>query len=437
MKKIFALMAWRNLFYNRRKSLLAILAVAACCFSLSLFQGYISGSEVIFQDSYSQRSMLGDLIVRRSGTIHFLSADAENFLSLEEQQFVESVMGASKEVDLSVRFLRVTGSLSNGQNQAVFTGSGFDVVKGKEMRSPNWTWNTIAGTPLESDEAEEVLVGRGLGRLLGCETQVDQEFITGTGGYEPKDRPFECNTRAMQLSGVTFNGQANALPIEVRGIVDAMFQELDLRFVYMPIKLAQRLLDTDRIAFYGVRMKPGEDPRAWVNKMNEEAKRAGVNVEARLWKEDEVGEFYIKTMNFLGIFRNFMVFVILGVALLSIFNTFFRNVQERTREIGVMRTLGFRARDIRLLFLTETFYLGLIGILVGNGLAFFASMLLNRMGILYKIGLLTQPVPFLVIQTLPTLLVTSILVMAVALFAALIPLLRNEKIKITEALTHV
>ena len=432
MLKIFISLAWRNIWYSPRKSALAILAVATCYFSLNLFQGYIHGAEAIFNDSYEKRNMLGDLIVRRNSTQHFLAIEEADLLTKEEQTKIIENLDQNAKVDLWVRFLRVNGTLSNGSAQTGFTGFGYDAQRGKAMRSPEWTWNAIAGYPLEDDT--KILLGQRLGRLLGCEAESTDRFITGKGGYTPAYRPYHCEQPKLQVSGITFSGQANAVELEVTGLIDAMFRELDLRFAYLPLEAAQRLFDTDKISFFSLRLKPGTDAETLATELGE--KFGSMNVKVVPWKRDDLGEFYHRTMDFLNLFRNFMVFVILGVALLSIFNTFFRNVQERVREIGVLRTLGFLPREVKFLFLLETLFLSLIGNALGGGFAILVAIFVNRVSLLYKIGLLTQPVPFLLHLTAGTFLWTYLVVLTVALVAAWIPLKWSEKKTIVEALTQ-
>lgn len=437
MTHVFLRMAWRNVFLQGKKSALAVLAVAACCFSLNIFQGYIKGSELIFDDSYSKRSMFGDLIVRKSGVHHAFSTEPEDLLAPEEQAFLNDFFTNDPDVDVFIRFLRLNGTLSNGTSQSVFTGLGYDVEKGTAMREPVWTWNALAGLPLRHDDEETVHLGQGLGFLLGCEPALKgQNFITGQGGYAAEERPFTCLSRHLQMSGVTLQGQANALNVEVSGLIDGMFRELDLRYVNLPLKLAQRLLDTDRVSNYAARLKPGSDLPAFLARLKGAASQRGLTLTAHSWKEDEIGDFYHRTMDFLHVFRNFMIVVILGVALLSIFNTFYRNVQERIREIGVLRTLGFRVNQVRALFLLETLFLALIGIAVGAGLSLVASAVLNRLTLLYKIGLLTQPVPFIIEESRWTLAWTLTVALVVALLAAAIPLWAAGRKRISEALTH-
>lgn len=65
------------------------------------------------------------------------------------------------------------------------------------------------------------------------------------------------------------------------------------------------------------------------------------------------------------------------VAAIGIANTMVMSVTERTREIGIMKALGCRVRDIRLMFLTEAAALGLLGGLIGCVLSALASFGIN------------------------------------------------------------
>jgi macrolide transport system ATP-binding/permease protein len=61
--------------------------------------------------------------------------------------------------------------------------------------------------------------------------------------------------------------------------------------------------------------------------------------------------------------------IALVLAGLGIVNTMYTSVLERTREIGVMKALGARARDIRLIFIAEAAVIGATGGVAGVALA--------------------------------------------------------------------
>ena len=68
------------------------------------------------------------------------------------------------------------------------------------------------------------------------------------------------------------------------------------------------------------------------------------------------------------------------VAAISIANTMIMSIYERTKEIGVMKVLGCQIVDIKKLFLFEAAMMGLIGGVIGIGLSYGASYLLNTFG---------------------------------------------------------
>ena len=53
------------------------------------------------------------------------------------------------------------------------------------------------------------------------------------------------------------------------------------------------------------------------------------------------------------------------------------SVLERTQEIGILRSIGTRKRDISRIFITESGYLGIIGGAFGIGIGALLSLIIN------------------------------------------------------------
>lgn len=70
--------------------------------------------------------------------------------------------------------------------------------------------------------------------------------------------------------------------------------------------------------------------------------------------------------------------VSLLIAAIGITNTMIMSIYERTREIGVMKVLGAKLKDIKNLFLFEAALIGLFGGTIGLGLSLGASKLINN-----------------------------------------------------------
>ena len=82
--------------------------------------------------------------------------------------------------------------------------------------------------------------------------------------------------------------------------------------------------------------------------------------------------FTLSFLAFLGNVKAFLFSIFAAVTftvLLVAANTMAMSVRERTKEVGVLKTLGFRAREIRGLILGEAVLISLAGGLLGSGLA--------------------------------------------------------------------
>ena len=87
--------------------------------------------------------------------------------------------------------------------------------------------------------------------------------------------------------------------------------------------------------------------------------------------------------NVKAIISNFSVFMLivasvsLVVAGIGIMNTMIMSVMERTREIGILRAIGFSQRDVATIFLAEAALIGVIGGIIGILLGVTASITLG------------------------------------------------------------
>lgn len=71
--------------------------------------------------------------------------------------------------------------------------------------------------------------------------------------------------------------------------------------------------------------------------------------------------------------------VSLFVAAIGIANTMMMSIYERTKEIGVMKVLGCDMGNIRNMFLIESGFIGFLGGLVGIGLSYGISAIINKL----------------------------------------------------------
>jgi macrolide transport system ATP-binding/permease protein len=163
---------------------------------------------------------------------------------------------------------------------------------------------------------------------------------------------------------------------------------------------------------------------------------SGPSVETLRQRVDGLG---FQTQTFGDQFRNFedllskvrvallgLALVALLLACLGIANTMYTAVLERTKEIGVLKALGARSRDVLLLFLAEAAGIGLAGGVVGALVAVGLSRLGNA-----AVDRLTQSVTgtaFDVFRTdLPVVLAAIILAALLSIISGLLPALRAAR----------
>ena len=160
---------------------------------------------------------------------------------------------------------------------------------------------------------------------------------------------------------------------------------------------------------------------------------SGLSVEPLRNRVDQLG---FQTQTFGDQFRNFedllgklriallgLAIVALLLACLGIANTMYTAVLERTKEIGVLKALGARSRDVLLLFIAEATGIGLAGGLVGALVAVGLGRLGNA-----AVDRLTQSVAntgFDVFRTdVPVVLIAVVVAVLLSSVSGLLPALR-------------
>jgi putative ABC transport system permease protein len=104
------------------------------------------------------------------------------------------------------------------------------------------------------------------------------------------------------------------------------------------------------------------------------------------------------------------------------------SIRERTREVAVLRTLGFTRENILKLLLSESIAISLMGGLVGVTLGTLVIKAMSRPGI----GL-----PVSMHMTAATALVVMLVAAVVGLVSGLIPSYRASNLGIADALRYI
>lgn len=130
--------------------------------------------------------------------------------------------------------------------------------------------------------------------------------------------------------------------------------------IFLPIQAGKSLLNLKDYSGIFIIVKSAELVDSLVNKIKE---IYGDNVQIISLKE--IAKTVSNIINILDNLFFTVSSISFAVAFTGIMSTMFTSVVERTREIGVLKALGFSSNDVLMLFLFESILMTLIGVIAG------------------------------------------------------------------------
>ncbi len=218
------------------------------------------------------------------------------------------------------------------------------------------------GLPSETNEDSMpgLIVGQELARALRLVvgdrvTVVSPRGDLGPTGPIPRTRPF-------RIAGIFYSGM----------------YEYDMKHAYIDLRVAQRFLRSEgRISGVEVKVEEVEDAPALAAQLASTIGLGGLRV--RDWKMMNQQLFGALALEKLA------MFITLGIAVLiagfSVFGTLTLLVQEKRREVGILKAMGTSARSVIRIFVIEGLLIGAAGGLMGLGLGFVLTFAAEHFGI--------------------------------------------------------
>jgi len=189
------------------------------------------------------------------------------------------------------------------------------------------------------------------GPFAGPEDAIADDIVAQTRHLKVGDTVTLVN-RPFRISGIVAHGKG-------------------ARF-FIPLKTGQDLVGAEkRVSMFYVRSKGNtEAARAQILALNPQNRVRSMSEYVTLMSSSNLPELkpFIKTMVGLGIVISFLV-VLMNMHTM---------VMERTREIGILKALGFTRIDVVTMLLGETALLTVLGSLVGIGVTFLIEAILKE-----------------------------------------------------------
>jgi lipoprotein-releasing system permease protein len=242
---------------------------------------------------------------------------------------------------------------------------------------------------------------------------------------------------AAAPAGSKFNAAVGAIvprywTFEVTGYFETGMFEYDNAYAVMPLPLAQRFAGLDT-AVTGLEVRVDDPGRAGDVALRLEDDLA-YPFFARDWQAQNSSLFAALKLEKLVL--GVILLLIVIVAAFNIVSTLTMVVTDKTREIGILRAMGFPARSVRRLFVMQGAVIGVVGTALGAALGLAVALLVDQSGLI-RIDPSVYFVDRLPVKINPLdVLVVVAASVVVAVLATLHPARRAAMLDPVEAIRH-
>lgn len=345
-------LAWRNLWRNRRRTLLVVMAMGMMMSFLVMYDGMLFGFESAVYGNAIKLSG-GNIQIRANGYEDSYSPNPMLPLGngLDAVQAAESQPG----VEVALRHANTGGLVTNRAGAFSVSINGIEPEKEAPVNPIFQEEFLLEGRLLKGDDEDVIFIGKGLADAMEI----------GVG-----DR--------ISMSGKSTNEEMRKRTMTVIGIYDINLPSFERQSLYISLSEAQLLYDlgdevTEVILYTEVTGKE--------NPIVEALNASLTGYEISTWKT-AIPELSSTVEMKNAIMTGFSA-VLLGIAAIGIFNILLMSIYERTKEIGLLGAIGLKPRQITLLFLFEGIMIGLVGAVVGTIMGYLITSILGFYGINY------------------------------------------------------
>lgn len=399
----------RNLSRQPVRTAIILSGICAGVIAVLLADGFIEwifwamrASTVVYRTGHFQ--------VIRPGYLERGTADPYAYLLPQDSELLQT-LEHRPEVETVSPKLFFNGLISHGESTASFVGEGVDPVK-EEAFDPKLYIRK--GHKLSIARPNGIIIGIGLAQSLGI---------------SPGDR--------IVLLTNTASGGFNGVEAEVSGLFTTANKAFDDVVIRTPLVMARQLLRVSGSHAWVVLLNDTMHTEAFTDVILQSLKQLSVAKEFEFVPWYSLADFYKKSAALLSSQMNFMRLVIAAIIMLAISNVLIMSVLDRTSEIGTLKALGLRRRDILGLFLGESVVLGLLGGTLGVA----AGWVLGE--ILSTVGIPMPPAPGMddgytakILITWPLAAGAWLLATTTILLAGLYPAWKASRLEIVDALRH-
>lgn len=399
--------AWRNIWRNRRRSLIVMISVAIGIIAALLMDTLSRGMMVQMLENQIG-SHVSHIQIHRKG----FRADPviQNFLP--DPQRVQTAVSRLGEIGFWTERVITYGLLSSAESSSGITLVGIDPTREADVTTIK---NSVVAGRYLSGERNEIVIGRKLAEKLNV-TMGDKVVDMAT----------------------SIDGSVASDVFRVVGLYETFSSEFDKVFAYVDLAHMQDML--------GLRSNVSEvallvRDRDQLDRVKEEL-RHELGESYEVLSYPEILPFLVLQLD---IFEEsmYIFYLIIGIALIfGIINTMLMSVFERITEFGVLKAIGMGGRLLVTMVVLEALLLGVLGTVAGFIIGYGIYLPLSQSGVdlsmfaesLKSIGSGSVIYPVL---TFSGAINALVIIPLVAVLGAIYPAAKAARLQPIEAIRHV
>lgn len=421
--------AWRNVWRNPVRSGVVMLAIA-----LGLFSGL---AMMAFSWGISE-SRTRDVI--NTQTSHFQVHTIGYEMGEEMQHFLQNGDALQEEINAipgvdrtSARIL-ASGMLESTRGNFGIQIRGVDPTQ--ESLLTGLDLKVIGGEYFPNSRRPTALIGEALAEKIGVIEAKNEDVIAQKGSGAPKEPVFNFR-RNLVIRFQNAQGEISSSKFKVSGVYKAQNANLEENQVFVKREDLQRIVGMEG-GFQEIAVMLDDISLTDSIKASFTAAHPELNVET--WSQ-LAPELEFMSSSFDASMRIFIGVILLALAF-GIVNTMLMAVMERTRELGMLMSIGMSRMKIFSMIMLETIFLTIAGAPLGLLAGWGFTKYFGKVGIdlsQFEEGLDSYGMASTVFPDLPTDYYTEVLIMVVitALLSAIYPARRALKLNPAEAVRAI
>tara|TARA_Y100000310_G_scaffold186269_1_gene186417 strand:- start:68505 stop:69695 length:1191 start_codon:yes stop_codon:yes gene_type:complete len=217
----------------------------------------------------------------------------------------------------------------------------------------------------------------------------------------------------------------------VVGIIDEIGNQEDDSTIYMVLDDARDLFNKpDEVNLIETRIKTGFDVNLVADKIHRRLEKARDDDFFDVQTPDQILRNISSVLSVLQVVLGSIAAISLVVGGIGIMNSSYTSVLERTKDIGIMKSIGARNSHILLVFLVESGLMGLIGGVLGVLLGSLIAISVGKLATVSGFGLFKIVIDYKIV------LFGLGFAMLIAMISGFVPAYKASKLKPVEALRY-